>query len=211
MHVSKAIASSTVYFAYGSNLWLEQMTQRCPTSTYLGIARLNDYRWIINSRGYANIVSSPPPPSQISNTATTDNLVYGMVYSLLPTDEARLDINEGVPYAYTKEYLSVDFWPSGGNDSRRTVDVDAEAAQKTEMLVYIDRVRTVESTPKKEYIYRMNMGIVDALKMGVPRAYVNEVMRRFIPEPEEVGEDREIEELAGRQAVRFHDESFLST
>ncbi|KAI9789835.1 MAG: hypothetical protein M1816_005752 [Peltula sp. TS41687] len=213
MHVSKAIAS-TVYFAYGSNLWLEQMTQRCPTSSYLGIARLNDYRWMINSRGYANVVSSDPPPLTTSNAATTDtaSFVYGMVYSLLPTDEARLDVNEGVPNAYTKEYLSVDFWPCGKNDSDTVVvDIDAQEAQKIDMLVYIDRVRTVDSTPKKEYIYRMNMGIADALRMGVPRAYVDDVMRRFIPAPEEVGEDRDSQELAGRQALKFQDEGVLST
>lgn len=50
------LANATLYFGYGSNLWKHQMVQRCPTSKYLGIARLNDYRWIINERGYANVV-----------------------------------------------------------------------------------------------------------------------------------------------------------
>jgi hypothetical protein len=46
----------TLYFGYGSNLWLHQMQLRCPTSQYLGVARLPNYRWIINDRGYANVV-----------------------------------------------------------------------------------------------------------------------------------------------------------
>lgn len=46
---------TNLYFGYGSNLWKAQMQSRCPTSKYLGIARLNGYRWIINKRGYANV------------------------------------------------------------------------------------------------------------------------------------------------------------
>ncbi|KAL9584321.1 MAG: hypothetical protein Q9203_004702, partial [Teloschistes exilis] len=41
----------TLYFAYGSNLWLHQMSLRCPSSVYVGVARLPNYRWIINARG----------------------------------------------------------------------------------------------------------------------------------------------------------------
>ena len=69
--------------------------------------------------------------------------------------------------------------------------------------------------PKKEYIYRMNQGIADAVKMGVPEKYVEEVMRKFIPEPEEEEEEEEgkkskkksTEEFARRQAVEFVDEN----
>ncbi|ESZ95000.1 AIG2 family protein [Sclerotinia borealis F-4128] len=46
----------TLYFAYGSNLSLTQMHTRCPHSTYYGLGVLYGYRWIINERGYANIV-----------------------------------------------------------------------------------------------------------------------------------------------------------
>ena len=49
------------------------------------------------------------------------------------------------------------------------------------MLVYIDRNRTTNSEPKKEYIHRMNEGIRDALAMGVPKKYVQDIMRKFIP------------------------------
>jgi len=89
----------TLYFGYGSNLWLHQMSLRCPGSTYRGLARLPSHRWIINSRGYANVVFSN----------STSDVVWGMVYALQPSDEKRLDRNERVPYAYTKEILSVVF------------------------------------------------------------------------------------------------------
>lgn len=132
----------TIYFGYGSNLWLHQMDLRCPTSEYLGIARLNGYKWIINDRGYANVV-------QVSNHSTTEDtdeankgskeyehVVFGLVYSLKEEDEKRLDKNEGVPVAYTKEDLPCDFWPSHGG---KWVDVSKKPSKKEDMLVYIDR------------------------------------------------------------------------
>jgi len=180
----------TLYFGYGSNLWLHQMSLRCPTSKYIGVARLPKYRWIINSRGYANIVAS----------ASSDE-VYGLVYSLTPSDEAQLDINESVPDAYAKEIMRAKLWVSKVGEP---VDVAAggtgEAA--ADLLVYIDRHRTVDDAPKQEYIHRMNMGIKDALKRGVPEEYVDQVIRRFIPKQCESG----MEELANRQALRFEDE-----
>jgi gamma-glutamylcyclotransferase len=47
-----------LYFAYGSNLWLEQMQNRCPSHRVIGAGILENYRWIISKRGYANIVKS---------------------------------------------------------------------------------------------------------------------------------------------------------
>lgn len=196
---SGTTSSPTIYFGFGSNLWLEQMRTRCPTSTYLGVARLSDYKWIINSRGYANVVSSP----STSKSPKHAHVVYGLVYSLLPSDETRLDRNEGVPEAYTKEYLPCDFWAS---EDGKPVDVSDEPTEKgMKMLVYIDRKRVSEDKPKEEYIYRMNRGIDDAVRMGVPKAYVEEVMRTFIPEDQ--GGRKSLEEKARRQAVEFIDEN----
>jgi len=180
----------TLYFGYGSNLWLYQMSLHCPTSKYIGVARLPNYRWIINSRGYANIVASAPSDG-----------VYGLVYSLAPSDKAQLDINESVPHAYTKEIMKAQLRvPKVGE----AVDVPAGGPGETaaDVLVYIDRHRTVDDTPKQEYIHRMNMGIKDALRKGVPEGYVDEIIRKFIPEQCEPG----TEELANRQALRFEDE-----
>lgn len=187
--------SSTLYFGYGSNLWLHQMAQRCPTSTYEGIARLPDYRWMINSRGYANVVEASTPVSGNKY----DNVVFGLVYTLLEEDEERLDKNEGVPYCYTKEDLEVDFWPS--KNESESVDV-SKPSEKRKMLVYIDRERVKDSMPKKEYIYRMNMGIKDAVKVGVPEKYVDSVMRKFIPEKD----DQDVQQFAMKQALAFEDE-----
>ncbi len=126
-------------------------------------------------------------------------MVFGLVYNLTPTDEAALDVNEGVPYAYAKEILNVDFWAS--KESSKPINV-MDAGEKVFMLVYIDRVRTKDDVPKKEYIYRMNMGIQDGVNEGIPQDYVNQIMRPFIP----AEGMKNVEELARKQALSFEDE-----
>jgi hypothetical protein len=198
--------SPTIYFGYGSNLWLHQMTTRCPTSTYLGVARLPNYHWIINDRGYANVVESAD--EQNTSSSSYGDVVFGLVYSLRAEDEKRLDKNEGVPVAYTKETLECDFWPS---DTEHKVDTGKDPEKKRGMLVYIDRNRVSPDTPRDEYVYRMNQGIADAVKLGVPEGYVRDVMRKYIPaEEEDEGKEAEREkmaEFARGQAAEFRDES----
>lgn len=124
--------TKTLYFAYGSNLSLEQMSQRCPLSQlhYPPLAILPGYRWVICPRGYANIVKiheysthNPSSSSMASHemrhetiSAETElgigeDLVYGLLYDLDPHDEAKLDIAEGVPWAYEKSVVNVHLVP----------------------------------------------------------------------------------------------------
>ena len=225
----------TIYFGYGSNLWLHQMALRCPTSQYLGVARLNGYRWIINDRGYANVVEITTTTSKFHSTPEDtpeapregteqipgkgwevngeealekgkhSDVVFGLVYSLLSNDEARLDKNEGVPIAYTKENLTVDFWSAKTSGQPSWVDVTKRPSKVLDMLVYIDRNRTTQDEPKTEYIYRMNRGIEDALKLGVPESYVQGVMREFIPEDDESAEGKDARSGAGKGNGKYKD------
>lgn len=210
--------NGTIYFGFGSNLWMEQMAGRCPDSEYLGIARLPGYRWMINARGYANIVqveaSSNEQEIQENKPIQehASDVVWGLVYRLSPDDEAKLDVNEGVPHAYTKEHLLTQFWPTnnpckapfqGAGDCK--IDT-SKPGEKQLMLVYIDRKRTNDDKPKREYIIRMNSGIRDALSVGLPESYIQTVMRKFIREPgTEDYEDEELRQLAAKQALRFED------
>lgn len=182
------MSGAILYFGYGSNLWLHQMSVRCPSSTYVGIARLSSYRWIINDRGYANIVE----------TSSVSDVVYGLVYTLTADDEKRLDVNEGVPYAYTKETIPIDFWSLTLGEK---VDLD-QGSQKKMMLVYIDRERVEDDKPKAEYVHRINMGVHDAVKIGMPQPYVDDVIRKFIP----AEADQKAKDLAEKQALQFEDE-----
>jgi gamma-glutamylcyclotransferase len=203
----------TLYFGYGSNLWLHQMHIRCPTAQYIGLAALPGYKWIINSRGYANVVEVSS--SDANPYSGYENVVYGMVYSLEEDDEAALDKNEGVPVAYTKEYLKCRVWEhaNGPVDPARPekigkIDTTRKPTHEKELLVYIDRKRVAEGVSREEYVYRMNRGIEDAEMCGVPEGYVEEVVRRFVDKEESKHNERKgVEELARKQAMGFKDES----
>ncbi|KAH9966290.1 hypothetical protein BJV74DRAFT_869619 [Russula compacta] len=143
--------AQTLYFGYGSNLWIDQMNRRCPESRYVGIGLLPDWRWIINERGYANVIPS------------SGDYVYGFIYELSPKDEESLD--KIIPVQLITPSRS------GETDRKRTIDA----------LVYIDFIRTSRDVPKPEYIYRMNQGLKDALKMGISQSYIDKYIRPYIP------------------------------
>jgi hypothetical protein len=159
-----ATPRQTYYFSYGSNLWLHQMRQRCPSHTLVGTCILPAYRWIISGRGYANVVPSP------------DDVCYGVLYTLSPADEAYLDICEGVPRCYGKQFLSVTTLDG------RTVD---------RVLVYIDGLRVVDGISKAEYVTRINNGLKDA--RDIPPKWVEKYIRRFIP----AGQEEEVVVVGG--------------
>lgn len=192
-----ASQNTTLYFGYGSNLWLNQMAMRCPSSRYLGIARLPKHRWQIYSRGYANVVSS------------SADYVYGLVYALTPENEEHLDGNEGVPFAYNKETLHAEVWYAGTKGVKAPIDVEAREADEVRgVLVYVNRNDTKEAKPKTEYIYRMNRGIDDAIKVGVPETYIEKYLRKYIPKEEENSAMQSQRTLARalKQAADFRDE-----
>jgi hypothetical protein len=191
--------SPTLYFAYGSNLSLAQMASRCPNSKYHSFGVLKNYKWVIGPRGYANVVLSPPPspssPTQTTNSQASEtkkeseegkeDLVYGLLYTLTPHDEAALDIAEGVPRCYVKKYLPVQLVASPGSQ----VDEGEVTA-----LVYVDVQRPGTGICKEEYVARMNRGIRDAVAKGMPREYVRDVMRKWVREEGVEEEGTEVED-----------------
>ena len=85
------------YFAYGSNMGKARMAARCPGSKRVGAAVLPGYRWIIAADGYANVVHS------------LADSVEGILYALLPADEAALDRFEEVGAGcYNKHVVAVE-------------------------------------------------------------------------------------------------------
>ncbi|KAI0400815.1 hypothetical protein F4802DRAFT_583663 [Xylaria palmicola] len=180
----------TLYFAYGSNLSTAQMRRRCPRSTPIGLAYLPGWTWIINERRYANIVPNASPHTpHIEPTDATG--VYGLVYRLHPADEVKLDICEGVGFAYDRQMLEV-AWADisasssthGKAEARPGEGSTLQAPGKLQTLVYVDSVNVNPSAPWDEYVDRMNAGIQEASEQwGMPAAYVDGVIRPYIPAP----------------------------
>ena len=83
-----------IYFAYGSNLNLEQMAKRCPNARQLGALYLPNWKLVF--RGVADI-----EPSR-----DIDDLLPCGVWHITTACERVLDIYEGVKRGlYRKEYI----------------------------------------------------------------------------------------------------------
>jgi phage replication-related protein YjqB (UPF0714/DUF867 family)/gamma-glutamylcyclotransferase (GGCT)/AIG2-like uncharacterized protein YtfP len=83
------------YFAYGSNLCVKQMAQRCPDATDPRRAVLSDHDWLINQRGVATV------------EPVNGNQVHGVLWQISDGDLATLDSAEGVPLRYRRDKLTV--------------------------------------------------------------------------------------------------------
>jgi gamma-glutamylcyclotransferase (GGCT)/AIG2-like uncharacterized protein YtfP len=109
------------------------MDARCPQHREIGAGRIEGWRWIITTRGYAGIVESE------------GDFVLGTVYELSAVDLQNLHLFEGVEQ---------------GNYRTEMIEVAVEGRDLS-CLVYIDPV-IEEGEPKEEYIARINHGIQDA-------------------------------------------------
>ncbi|MBV8786814.1 MAG: poly-gamma-glutamate hydrolase family protein [Mycobacterium sp.] len=83
------------YFAYGSNLCVQQMAQRCPDAADPRPAVLSDHDWLINQRGVATV------------EPVAGNQVHGVLWQISDGDLATLDSAEGVPVRYRRDELTV--------------------------------------------------------------------------------------------------------
>lgn len=106
--------------------------------------------------------------------------MYGLLYTLEEEDERLLDRAEGSPNAYTKHLLDVEII------SREGVKVGEKEMVKA--LVYVDEKRLGTGVCKEEYVGRMNRGIRDAVEKGMPRSYVENVLRKWVRN-EDVGDE----------------------
>ena len=122
-----------LYFAYGSNLCIRQMNDRCPNNSKIGTGKLKGHRWIITKRGYANVVKS------------SDEDVWGIIYEISMSDEDKLDVYEGVSRkCYVKENLDI------------LIDGKIQNC-----LTYVDPT-TEEGVPTSTYANVINEGLLDS-------------------------------------------------
>jgi cation transport regulator ChaC len=91
-----------LYFAYGSNLDLEQMRRRCPESKLVGAGSLPGTRIAFagHSRSWGGAVATIVP----EKGAFCD----GLVFACTPADIRALDACEGYPYCYNRARLTIE-------------------------------------------------------------------------------------------------------
>lgn len=98
--MSKNKFNEQLYFAYGSNINLEQMAWRCPGAEVFGPAVLEGYELLFrgNSRRGSGVATIAPKEG---------SQVYGLLWQITSGNEKTLDIYEGYPSLYEKETLRV--------------------------------------------------------------------------------------------------------
>lgn len=82
-----------IYIAYGSNMNLKQMKNRCPKAKKIGISLLNGYKLLI--------------PRVATIAPIKDAFVPVVLWEITEACERALDIYEGYPRLYRKEQVKV--------------------------------------------------------------------------------------------------------
>ena len=85
-----------LYIAYGSNMNLEQMQQRCPKATKVCKLML---------KGHRLIFLGPDGMAVATIEAHRGGMVPIVVWEIEPSDEDALDRYEGFPYLYSKKTI----------------------------------------------------------------------------------------------------------
>lgn len=111
-----------IYIAYGSNLNIRQMKHRCPNAKIIGKYILEDYK--LEFRGVANIIKKKGEKVPIGLWEITNEC------------EKALDIYEGYPKLYRKEYIKLNI------DGKEEVG-----------MVYVMNYRTI--APPSELYYNV--------------------------------------------------------
>ena len=93
------MSEDKLYFAYGSNINLDQMAYRCPAAQMVGPVLLENYELLFRGNANGNGVATIKPKE--------GQQVYGLLWRITPDCERSLDIYEGYPRLYEKESVAV--------------------------------------------------------------------------------------------------------
>ena len=140
-----------LYFAYGSNMDKDQMKERCSGAIYIGNAMLQDYQFVLDSKGKASIVPKD------------GSTVEGALWIVNPADEKRLDKYEGVhmtPQCYTKENVDIELYN-----------------KKAKALVYISNREILDKPFDREYFRKVYNS---ARKIGLSNKYIQENLAKYL-------------------------------
>lgn len=91
--------SDKLYFAYGSNINLNQMAFRCPDAKVVEPVVLENYELLFRGNGGGCGVATISPKE--------GSRVHGLLWNITPRDERALDYYEGYPHLYDKEDITV--------------------------------------------------------------------------------------------------------
>jgi len=145
------------YFAYGSNMNLAQMKQKCSSPNVLGIACLSGYR--VEFYGYSAIWDG----AQETVVPDLQSEVWGVLYELKFFDSEQLDVHEDARFDGAGMYFN---YPVDVVDLQGVV-IDA--------LIYKKNILLDAQLPSTEYL---NFIVQGAKEQGLPESYIELLQNR---------------------------------
>ena len=124
-----------LYIAYGSNLNLAQMSNRCPSASVYAKGVLNNWELVYRgtkTNSHATIIRKQ------------GSAVPVLVWKIQPKDEYYLDIYEGYPHYYFKKNIIVNI-----------------AGNKKKAMVYIMNENQLPGKPSHQYVETILQGYID--------------------------------------------------
>lgn len=125
-----------LYIAYGSNLNLSEMKERCPTAKVIGRSEIEDYELVFKG-SRTNAVATIEP--------CEGSVVPVLIWDIKDEDEKALDRYEGYPNLYGKEEMKI------------TLDDNPIPA-----MVYIITPRHQYGNPSEFYLETIERGYTDS-------------------------------------------------
>jgi len=139
----------SVYFAYGSNLFPEQMKKTCPDANLIGTALLTGYRF-----GYFRRSKRWHPGGAADIKKDPNGFLWGAIWNMKESDWERMDIATSL-YLGSSERVEVSLISNGKTISGET---------------YLTREKHGEICPAKDHWEKVYKG---AVEIGLPEEYTN--------------------------------------
>lgn len=92
------------YVAYGSNMNVKQMSWRCPDAEVIGTGELIGWKLTFRGNGRCGVANIE---------REMGSSVPVVVWKISPKDERNLDVYEGYPHLYIKEYVDITYKGKG--------------------------------------------------------------------------------------------------
>ncbi len=149
---SKRPIGNWLYFAYGSNMNMEQMKVRCYSATPLAVAKLANHK--VGFFGYSKVWDG----AQETVVPTPGHDVWGVVYQLSFSDGDMLDAWQDVRLDGTGPYFHYPHW------------VEDRHGNPYDVMFYKKDILGQPQKPSEEYL---NWILTGARQHKLPEAYIS--------------------------------------
>lgn len=138
-----------IYFAFGSNMNLRQMKERCGNSRFISSGFLDGFRFVYDGKSerWGGAVGNIIPSS--------DSRVYGALFEVTGSDLESLDRYEGYPVRYQK------------------IDLQIKSGDEELNAFAYYREGEIEGAPSESYQATVVEGARDC---GLPEQYIREFL-----------------------------------